>query len=208
MEEKMNKFKTVIATIVLSLFSSHIVYGQEKTPIKIPLHNWNTQLVIAHVVGGIFEQELRETVKYEPAKPGTVPVAMGEGDITLALAVWDVHKEGFDKDLENDKIIDAGDHKASEHEGIGVPTWVLDKNICPGLPNWEALKDCAHLFSEEAGGKGVIYDGPEEWGHQYKEGLEKLGLQDQYMIKYQLFAIFTYKEIFLFLNYKMIHKIK
>ena len=34
-------------------------------------------------------------------------------------------------------------------EDMGVPQWVIDENLCPGLPSWEALKsdECVANFA-------------------------------------------------------------
>ena len=40
-------------------------------------------------------------------------------------------------------LIDAGSHDLITFEELGVPNWVIEEGLCPGLPNWEALKDPA-----------------------------------------------------------------
>jgi glycine betaine/proline transport system substrate-binding protein len=46
-------------------------------------------------------------------------------------------------------LIDAGSHPAPTIEEMGVPNWVIEQNLCPGLPNWEALKsdECVANFT-------------------------------------------------------------
>ena len=53
------------------------------------------------------------------------------------------------------------------------------KEQCPGLPNWEALKDpkCAEAFSApETAPKGRYLAGPVDWGGHDVERVEALGL--------------------------------
>ena len=51
------------------------------------------------------------------------------------------------------------------------------KEACPGLPDWKALNDCAHLFkTAETGDKGRYLDGPVDWLKHGKERAEALGL--------------------------------
>ena len=38
-------------------------------------------------------------------------------------------------------LLDWGDHEARTLEDMGYPNWVA--KLCPGLPNWEALKSPA-----------------------------------------------------------------
>ena len=40
--------------------------GDSSQPIVIPTHNWSSQVVMAHVIGGIFES-MGNNVKYVPA---------------------------------------------------------------------------------------------------------------------------------------------
>ena len=44
--------------------------------------------------------------------------------------------------------LDWGDHEARTLEDMGYPNWVAEKGLCPGLPDWTALKnpDCAKNF--------------------------------------------------------------
>ena len=45
------------------------------------------------------------------------------------------------------------------------------------LPDWESLNSCAGLFvKQDSNGKGVIFDGPANWGHNYQNRIEALGM--------------------------------
>jgi glycine betaine/proline transport system substrate-binding protein len=77
-------------------------------------------------------------------------------------------------------IVDVGDHDAVTREDWWYPMWT--KDACPGLPSWEALNDCAHLFATpETGDKGLFLDGPVDWLKHGKERAEALGLN--YVVK-------------------------
>ena len=59
----------------------------------------------------------------------------------------------------------------------GIPAYMKEK--CPGLPNWEALKDpaCAEAFSTaETAPKGRYLGGPVTWGGFDEERVEALDL--------------------------------
>ena len=63
--------------------------------------------------------------------------------------------------MEKGGLIEAGTHSALTIEDMGVPNFVIEQNLCPGLPNWEALKGCGSVFATaDSGGKGVFLDGP------------------------------------------------
>ncbi|MGB5705742.1 MAG: glycine betaine ABC transporter substrate-binding protein, partial [Arenicellales bacterium] len=83
-------------------------------------------------------------------------------------------------------VIDAGSHEATTLEEMGVPTWVIDKGLCPGLPNWEALADCSDNFTTaDSGGKGRWLEGPQSWhGNLMPERIEALGLSDKWTVKF------------------------
>ena len=71
---------------------------------------------------------------------------------------------------------------------MGVPQWVIDENLCPGLPNWEALKspECqANFATPDSEGKGRCLEGPYEWHTDVMPNrLKGLGLDDQWMVKF------------------------
>jgi glycine betaine/proline transport system substrate-binding protein len=71
---------------------------------------------------------------------------------------------------------------------MGVPTWVIKKDLCPGLPNWEALKnpDCAKNFvTPDSGGKGRMLEGPQSWHEDLiPQRIDALGLGDLWTVKF------------------------
>ena len=83
-------------------------------------------------------------------------------------------------------MIDAGTHAAETLEEMGVPNWVIDKGLCPGLPSWEALKDCHENFATpDSGGKGRWLEGPQSWhGDVMPNRIKGLGLDDKWVVKF------------------------
>ena len=71
---------------------------------------------------------------------------------------------------------------------MGIPNWVIDEGLCPGLPSWEALKspECAANFATaDSGGKGRWLEGPQEWhGDVMPNRLKGLGLDDLWTVKF------------------------
>jgi len=155
-------------------------------PIVIPTHNWSSQVVMAYVIGGIFER-MGNNVEYVPADSQAVYEAIRNGDVTISHEVW---QSSFGKSFYNAMakggVIDAGTHAALTLEEMGVPTWVIDKNLCPGLPNWEALKKCKDVFATpDSGGKGRWLEGPQSWhGDLMPDRVAALGLGDSYVVKF------------------------
>ena len=56
-------------------------------PIVIPIHNWSSQVVMAHVIGGIFES-MGNNVEYVPADSQAVYESIRNGDVTISHEVW------------------------------------------------------------------------------------------------------------------------
>ena len=157
-----------------------------KEPIVIPTHNWSSQVVMAYVIGGIFES-MGNNVEYVPADSQAVYEAIRNGDVTISHEVWQsTFGKSFYNAMAKGGVIDAGTHDAMTLEEMGVPQWVVDKNLCPGLPNWEALKDCPEVFATpDSGGKGRWLEGPQSWhGNLMPERIEALGLADKYVVKF------------------------
>jgi len=155
-------------------------------PIVIPIHNWSSQVVMAHVIGGIFES-MGNNVEYVPADSQAVYESIRNGDVTISHEVWQSSfGSSFYNAMAKGGLIDAGTHSAATLEEMGVPTWVIDQNLCPGLPNWEALKNCKDVFTTvDSDGKGRWLEGPQSWhGTLMEERISALGLGDDYMVKY------------------------
>jgi len=155
-------------------------------PIVIPTHNWSSQIVMAYVIGGIFES-MGNNVEYVPADSQAVYEAIRNGDVTISHEVWQsTFGASFYNAMEKGGVIDAGTHEAATLEEMGVPGYVIENNLCPGLPNWEALKDCKDVFATaDSDGKGRWLEGPQSWhGDLMPVRLEALGLADDYVVKF------------------------
>jgi glycine betaine/proline transport system substrate-binding protein len=140
---------------------------------------------MAYVIGGIFES-MGNNVEYVSADTQKVYEAIRQGDVTISHEVWQsTFGKSFYAAMGKGGIIDAGNHDTISLEEVGVPQWVIDKNLCPGLPNWEALKNCKDVFATaDSGGKGRILDGPQSWhGVEYTDRVEAL-LGDDWVVKF------------------------
>ena len=155
-------------------------------PIRIPIKNWSSQIVMAHVIGGMFE-DMGSTVEYVPVDNQASFEAVRNGDLTVVHEVWQsTMQNAYYNAMEKGGLIDAGTHDAETLEEMGVPNWVIEKNLCPGLPNWEALKDCHEAFATpDSGGKGRWLEGPQSWhGDVMPNRVKGLGLDDTWVVKF------------------------
>jgi glycine betaine/proline transport system substrate-binding protein len=190
-----NKTIPIIVAIVVVIAGLVFFMGGDKTakksgdssqPIVIAEHNWSSQIVMAHVIGGIFES-MGNNVKYVPADSQAVYESINIGDVTIAHEVWEsAFGKSFDNARDKGGVLDWGDHEARTIEDMGYPDWAV--KYCPGLPDWNALKnpDCAKAFSTpDSGGKGRMLEGPQSWhGDLIPQRIEALGLGDLWTVKF------------------------
>lgn len=98
-------------------------------PIKIPTHNWSSQVVMAHVIGGIFES-IGDKVEYVPADSQAVYEAIRNDDVTISHEVWQsTFGASFYNAMAKGGVIDAGTHAATTLEELGVPRYVIEQNL-------------------------------------------------------------------------------
>jgi|TARA_B100000674_G_scaffold463072_1_gene443713 glycine betaine/proline transport system substrate-binding protein len=176
----------VAGALVAGLSFTGVAQAADSTkPIVIPIHNWSSQVVMAYVIGGIFES-MGNNVEYVPADTQAVYESIRNGDVTISHEVWQsTFGKSFYNAMAKGGVIDAGTHTALTLEEVGVPQWVIDKNLCPGLPDYKALLNCADVFSTpDSGGKGRILEGPQSWhGQEYPDRVEAL-LGDNWVVKF------------------------
>jgi len=79
----------LLAAAIISVFSfvGTASAADSSKPIVIPTHNWNSQVVMAYVIGGMFES-MGNNVEYVPADPQAVYEAIRIGDVTISHEVW------------------------------------------------------------------------------------------------------------------------
>jgi glycine betaine/proline transport system substrate-binding protein len=181
-----SKLVAGVFAIVLATVTTQALAKDSSKPIRIPTHNWSSQVVMAYVIGGIFEK-MGNTVEYVPADSQAVYEAIRNSDITISHEVWQsTFGKSFYNAMAKGGLIDAGTHSASTLEELGVPHYVVEKNLCPGLPSWEALKNCPEVFATaDSGGKGRILEGPQSWhGDLMPNRIKALGLGDKFVVKF------------------------
>ncbi len=163
-----------VATVLLGT-GSQLFAADSEDPIIIPVHNWNSQIVMSNVVGQIFE-EMGNNVEYVSTDSQAVYEAVRNGDVTLEMEVWEgAFGASFNAAMEKGGIVDVGDHSAVTREDWWYPEHVAE--LCPGLPDWEALNACAAMFATpETGDAGRYLGGPVDWLKHDQERVDSLGM--------------------------------
>jgi len=137
--------------------------GATDEPIKLALNEWTGQHITTYVAGEMLKSAGYK-VEYVTAGMMNQFQAIADGDIDATLEIWssNVSDEYAKKVLEG-TVVELGDLGLDAKEGIAYPAHVAD--LCPGLPAWEALKECAAIFATaETLPAGRLVDYPADWG--------------------------------------------
>src|SRR6056297_1552670 len=171
------KTKMILSAAALAVASATASWSAEDSsdPIVIPIHNWSSQIVMSHVVGQMYEM-MGNNVEFVTTDSQAVYESVRLGDVALELEVWEgAFGASFRAALEKGGLHDVGDHNAVTREDWWYPMWT--KDACPGLPDWEALNECAEKFATpETGDKGRFLGGPVDWLKHDLERVEALGM--------------------------------
>ncbi len=171
----MNKLRTVSLSALIAATSTATFAADSTDPIVIPIHNWSSQIVMSHVVGQIFES-MGNTVEFVTTDSQAVYESVRLGDVSLELEVWEgAFGASFRDALAKGGLHDAATHDAVTREDWWYPMWT--KEACPGLPDWNALNECAAQFkTPETGEKGRFLGGPVDWLKHDAEKVDALGM--------------------------------
>jgi glycine betaine/proline transport system substrate-binding protein len=151
---------------------------ESKDPIRIALFDWTSVNINAKILGGIL-QKLGYKVEYPTADYlSSLTTGLTNGDLTVGLEFWDTTAgeamKASDATGQTERLGALGP-KAKEE--WWYPLYMKER--CPGLPNWEALKnpDCAKAFSTpDTAPKGRYLGGPVTWEGFDDERAKALGL--------------------------------
>ena len=168
MSSRISKFSMSAMALAAATFMAPAAYAQapeSNDPIKIALFDWTSVNLNAKILGGILEK-LGYTVEYPTADYlSSLTTGLTNGDLDVGLEFWDTTAgeamKASDATGQTEKLGTLGP-KAKEEWWF--PEYMKEK--CPGLPNWEALKDpkCAEAFSTpETAPNGRYLGGPVTW---------------------------------------------
>ncbi len=137
--------------------------GAVDEPIKLAINEWTGQHVTTHVAAGML-REAGYKVEFVTAGMMNQFQAIADGDIHATLEIWSSNVSDQYAALKGEgKLEELSDLGLDAKEGIAYPAHVAE--ICPGLPAWEALKDCAMQFATaETVPMGRLVDYPADWG--------------------------------------------
>lgn len=155
---------TFTKTTLLAAVSVFALQGAAAAePIKIAINEWTGQHISAHFAGALFK-ELGHEVEFVTA--GAVPqfAAIAEGSIHFQPETW-TNNVGdiYPKAVESGDIVVVGGLGLEPREGWIYPPYM--EELCPGLPSYEALYDCAQAFAAaDSFPDGRLITYPADWG--------------------------------------------
>jgi glycine betaine/proline transport system substrate-binding protein len=159
-------FRDYIPFLLIALLFTPPLLAAKNSNVEkviIPLNNWTSQRVLSKVVGTLIQQ-LGEKVEYQNISAQDQWGALRKGLIHLQVEVWQASmSKDFNNMLNHNYIEDIGSHSAIGREDWWYPDYV--EQSCNGLPNWQAMDSCSHLFSDDPiNRKGVYYTGLWDFG--------------------------------------------
>lgn len=165
-----------IPLLILYFSLSSTTFAQETGPpntqVKIPLNNWSSQRIISLALGQILSK-YHYKVEFRNINSDDQWGALIRGVIHFQIEVWQPSMEGkFKEMIKRNVIVDLGSHRAKAREDWWYPDYV--EPLCPGLPDWQALKRCSAIFATGTNKKGVYHTGP--WSYRDPELIRSLAL--------------------------------
>jgi glycine betaine/proline transport system substrate-binding protein len=165
-------FKSIVVLLFSVSLSVQATTTKNETPINVIINNWSSQIVLAHITGDILTSS-GFNVNYSEATTNEQWGSLATGIDHIQVEVWQgTMSEMFNRMVKSGGIVDAGNHDATTREDWWYPSYV--ELVCPGLPNWTALKKCSHLFSSDNSPKGNYVAGP--WEKPEAARIRALGL--------------------------------
>ncbi|MDR0807752.1 MAG: ABC transporter substrate-binding protein [Gemmobacter sp.] len=171
----MHRHRLALTLCAALMGSSALAEVESTDPIKLTLHDWSGQLITTTIMGEVLKKA-GYNVEYVPADYLAQFAGLKTGDLHVAMEMWETTgREAMDEAIATGNVVNFGETGMRAIEEWWYPAYMAER--CPGLPNWDALKDCAEAFATpETAPKGRYLGGPVTWGGFDEERVEALGL--------------------------------
>ncbi len=166
--------RTIAAAAALSI-AAIPAWADSADPIKLTLHDWSGQLITTTLMGEVLKAG-GHNVEYVQADYIAQFAGLETGDLHVAMEIWETTgREAMDAAIATGNVVSLGETGMEAIEEWWYPSYMEER--CPGLPNWEALKDCPEAFATpETAPLGRYLGGPVTWGGFDDERVEALEL--------------------------------
>lgn len=175
----MKTARATAAVAIAGLFTTPLAgaaeLGAVDQPIKLAVNEWTGQHITTRIAGHMLEQAGYK-VEYVTAGYQNMWQAMADGDLDAAVEVWELNVPDTYRQMHDaGQIEDLGALGLDAREGFVYPAYLEDQ--CPGLPDWNALAECAAVLATvETLPEGRLLDYPGEWGTPGADRVSALGL--------------------------------
>jgi len=175
MLKKFNVVWTAALAVAMVALSGSVSAVESKDPIKLTIHDWTGQLITTQIMGEVLKAK-GYNIEYIEADYIAQFAGLEEGDLHVAMEMWETTgRDAMDASTSTGKTENVAETGMQAIEEWWYPLYMKEK--CPGLPDWNALNDCAEAFSTpETAPKGRYLGGPVTWGGFDDERAEALGL--------------------------------
>ena len=167
-----------LSTGLMSLPAAAQSVPESPDPIKIAMFDWTSVNINATILAQILKAQGYNVELVTSDYLSSLQTGLQTGDLTVGMEFWDTTAgEAMAAADASGKTEKLGALGPKAKEEWWYPLYMKEK--CPGLPNWEALKDpaCAEAFSTpETAPKGRYVGGPVTWEGFDDERVEALGL--------------------------------
>jgi glycine betaine/proline transport system substrate-binding protein len=140
-------FTLLVLSFVITAGQTQAQTLAPKSPIKIAMNNWTSQNLLSKITGRIFEK-MGYLVEYQVQDPYEQWGALNRGVVHVQVEVWEgTNAKLYNRMIKSGGVVAAGEHDAKTREDWWYPSYMED--VCPGLPDWMALKKCYAIFATE-----------------------------------------------------------
>lgn len=157
------------------LAATPVLARDSSDPIKLTLHDWSGQLITTTLMGEVLK-EAGNNIEYVQADYIAQFAGLKTGDLHVAMEIWETTgREVLDEAVASGNVVNMGETGMLAIEEWWYPAYMEER--CPGLPDWQALNDCAQEFATaETAPMGRYVGGAVTWGGFDEERIDALGL--------------------------------
>lgn len=144
-------------------------------PIRIAVNEWTGQVLSANIAGAVLK---KMGYNVELVIAGALPqlAAIAEGELDMNPEMWDNSvTDAYTNGVASGDIVVPGPLGLQPREGWLYPPYMAE--LCPGLPDYKALFDCAQAFGNaETFPNGRLVGYPADWGTRDQDIVNAIGL--------------------------------
>ncbi|MGH1482025.1 MAG: ABC transporter substrate-binding protein [Geminicoccales bacterium] len=165
--------KRLVCALAALLATTPVLSAESDDPIKLTLHDWSGQLITTNLMGEVLKKA-GYNIEFVQADYIAQFAGLKTGDLHVAMEIWETTgREAMDEATATGQVVNLGETGMQAIEEWWYPAYM--KDVCPGLPDWQALNGCAQEFSTpETAPLGRYLGGPVTWGGFDDERVEAL----------------------------------